>query len=489
MTLTKISARTVNLIYGIWSELAIAARMVMELAVILTWYVTLMPSLKNAITAIVFLSSGFVLSHYFSRFLHNFDWEMPAKRAAYAIWLLVWLVLGMRILYFSAHEGSLGDFFSMALRFGDPSAVMEAFWTPFFTLLVNLRGISMARYAVTIREAINSFRMSLVLIILYAIVFSQSIPENFMITIFVFLLFALLSMSFARIADLSSSHGGRLPGFGYQWGIGILLASLIVTILSLVSTEVISMKVAEFLGSGVTLLLQLFLGLIVLVSSPILLAVVAGVQFILQLLAPNLANITDTINLDSGNELLNQFQEQVSRNIHVDPRSLIMLGILVIFVIIILIQLRWNPLKRLVRGEEGTIQSVGAIKITNPLKNLFGSGFRRRKRPSASSLLAAARVRRIYAQLMELCQHLGKPRPRSATPLEFLPQMEQVFPQNTSGLSLITQAYIKIRYGEYPETTEEIEDVMDAWEDISKYGKYMLDLRKKRSRSDVNPLS
>jgi hypothetical protein len=44
MTLTRISEKNVNLIYGIWSELAILTRMVMELAVILTWYITLMPS-------------------------------------------------------------------------------------------------------------------------------------------------------------------------------------------------------------------------------------------------------------------------------------------------------------------------------------------------------------------------------------------------------------------------------------------------------------
>jgi preprotein translocase subunit Sec61beta len=484
MTLTRISEKNVNLIYGIWSELAILTRMVMELAVILTWYLTLMPSLTSGIPAVLFLSSGLVLSHYFSRLLHNFDWGAAAKRSAYAIWLITWLVLGMQVLYFSTHLISLKNFVTMVLRFDDPTAVVEAFWTLFFTLIVNLRGISMARFAVTIREAIVNFRLSLILIIAYAIVFSHSIPDNFLITFFVFMLFALLSMSFARIADLSSSHGGRLPGFGYQWGLGILLGSLIVTILSLVSTEIVSMKVAEFLGSGVTVLLQLLLGLIVLVSSPILLAVVAGIQFILKLLAPNLAPITDTINLDTGNELLNQFQEQVSKSINVDPRSMIMLGILVIFVIIVLIQLRWNPLNRLLRGEEGSVQSVGNLKITSPLKNLFTAGFRRRRKASASSLLAAAQVRRIYAQLMELCYRLGKPRPRSATPLEFLPKMELIFPQNALGLALITQAYVKIRYGEYPETTEEIEDVMNAWEDISKYGKFVLDQRKKKSRQD-----
>jgi preprotein translocase subunit Sec61beta len=484
MTLTRISARNVNLIYGIWSELAILTRMVMELTVILTWYAALMPGLENGLTSVIFLSLGLVLSHYFSRFLQNFDWVMSAKRIAYTAWLLIWLIIGMRILYFSVYSISVKDFFSMVLRFGNPTAVLEAFWTLFFALLVNLRGISMARYSVTIREAVISFRMGWVLIIVFAIIFSQSIPETFLITFFLFLLFALLSMSFARIADLSNSQGGRLPGFGIQWAVGILLASAVVTLLSLLSTEIISIKVAEFLGSGLALLLQLFLGLIVLVSSPILLAVVAGIQFILNLLAPNLANITDNINLDSGNELLNQFQEQVSKNINVDPRSIIMLGVLVLFVIIILIQLRWNPLKRLIRGEEGSVQSVGNIKITNPLKNLINAGFRRRRRASASSLLAAARVRRIYAQLMELCHHLGKPRPRSSTPLEFLPQMELIFPQNTVGLALITQAYIKIRYGEYPETTEDIEDVMHAWEDISKYGKYVLDMRKKKARRD-----
>lgn len=52
---------------------------------------------------------------------------------------------------------------------------------------------------------------------------------------------------------------------------------------------------------------------------------------------------------------------------------------------------------------------------------------------------------------MTLSQRLGSTRPPAATPLEFLPQLQALFSQEPDSVQAITQAYVKIRYGEYPE--------------------------------------
>jgi len=93
-------------------------------------------------------------------------------------------------------------------------------------------------------------------------------------------------------------------------------------------------------------------------------------------------------------------------------------------------------------------------------------------------MLAAARIRRIYARLMKLSTRLDNPRPPSRTPIEFLASLNQLFPTLGSELELITFSYVKIRYGELPEPSEEVVMVEQAWRHIAVKGREMLRARK-----------
>ena len=92
----------------------------------------------------------------------------------------------------------------------------------------------------------------------------------------------------------------------------------------------------------------------------------------------------------------------------------------------------------------------------------------------ASRLFSAARIRRIYANLMRLCTKLGYARPVSVTPIEFLPRLQELFPENVHDLQVITDAYLVVRYGELPESLDQVENVLEAWKNISAVGKQKL---------------
>ena len=98
---------------------------------------------------------------------------------------------------------------------------------------------------------------------------------------------------------------------------------------------------------------------------------------------------------------------------------------------------------------------------------------------SGGRLLAAARIRWAYAQLLGLCARLGKPRHASATPLEYLPLIQPLFSGEESTLETITQAYLKVRYGELPETYEEVQAVLLGWDRLQVQGKLLLKNQKK----------
>jgi hypothetical protein len=96
-------------------------------------------------------------------------------------------------------------------------------------------------------------------------------------------------------------------------------------------------------------------------------------------------------------------------------------------------------------------------------------------------LRAAARIRQVYADLLDLCVELGHPRPDAHTPLEFLPDLQAIFPALAAETAAITQAYLRVRYGQLPERREEVEEVEEAWERLNEVGKEQL-AEKKRGK-------
>lgn len=88
-------------------------------------------------------------------------------------------------------------------------------------------------------------------------------------------------------------------------------------------------------------------------------------------------------------------------------------------------------------------------------------------------MIAAARICRIYTQLMDLCQELNFPRPKSTTPYEFLPELGELFISLTEDFRVITEAYVRVRYGEFPENKAEIDVVESAWQRVLEEGQRM----------------
>jgi hypothetical protein len=78
-------------------------------------------------------------------------------------------------------------------------------------------------------------------------------------------------------------------------------------------------------------------------------------------------------------------------------------------------------------------------------------------------ILAAARIRQIYSALIELAATFGAPRDPAQTPLEYLGVLKRGLSSAGNDLQIITEAYLKIRYGELPEHAEEVQAVENAW--------------------------
>jgi hypothetical protein len=97
-------------------------------------------------------------------------------------------------------------------------------------------------------------------------------------------------------------------------------------------------------------------------------------------------------------------------------------------------------------------------------------------------LRVAARIRQVYADLMELCASLGHPRNVAATPLEFLPELHLLFPTLQPESAMITEAYNHVRYGQYPESQQEVEQIEAAWRKLAIAGRELSTIQKQNKK-------
>lgn len=75
----------------------------------------------------------------------------------------------------------------------------------------------------------------------------------------------------------------------------------------------------------------------------------------------------------------------------------------------------------------------------------------------------AASIRRIYRLMCRAAAAAGYPRLEIETPYEYLPTLAKVWPGYHVEAERITEAFVRVRYGEVPETEEEIETLRRAW--------------------------
>ena len=148
------------------------------------------------------------------------------------------------------------------------------------------------------------------------------------------------------------------------------------------------------------------------------------------------------------------------------PRQL--LTILIMFFIVLLVTL---ALGRLVRSLRPT--SSGESRAMNPAYGYgslprpgFGQSILDRFR-AFRHWRAAASVRHLYRHMCATAGEYGYPRSESETPYEYLQTLYQAWPEGVEDAKLITEAYVRVHYGEYPESKEELTEIEAAWKRLA----------------------
>jgi hypothetical protein len=318
------------------------------------------------------------------------------------------------------------------------------------------------------------FELGLLFFMAYLFIASQVSFYRPGFGVFVLFLFSgLLAVVFARISYVGIHKGIIKNPFDLRWlssVTGILGAT--VTLAALVGSVLTGQYrlFLDFLAAAVTFLIQIT---VFILGIPGLL-----ISLLITPLIPWLKRhfpVTSTqANQDLSNiiDFFKNIGDRQPAPISVSLQNLFFWVLIVLLVVILIIRIR----RKLAQGRYARLFEPEHLLKQGQARELIRVALRdawdrwaARIRP-VSRHLAAARIRRIYAQLMDLCAELKYPRPDSTTPLEFLPELGELFTDQTAALCLLTEAYVRVRYGELPESHAEIQAVEAAWQLILEEG-------------------
>ena len=478
-------------------ELAVFCLMVMELCWLTPWYRSLTPATYATPSGRVFLVfGGILLTLYSAARLMNFARLRIALRRWISIGLFgVCILLSLKLLLYPHEILSLGELLHRPLRaFNDVTSLLpDEFVLSLAVLGVGWRGLALARQIIEPVTVLGNFRLGIVMFLGFVFIntlVTGEVPGAF---IYLFLFCALMAMGAARISTIGTLRGGGRTPFDRRWLVGMIVASLLVVGFAALLAYLASAKgVFQQIGT-------LIFGLFALLS----LAIISPALYFLPSLAERFPAISTSIGKvietvrDWRNGLMDAVSgiaEQISglmQKIGVSEwgpslKPFLLWSIVAgIGALIILSLSRWMRKEQEGRRSEtqslfpaGELFRLLKAALQNKLRAMGGGLVNAARLRQAQRLRAAARIRRIYAELMDLAEDFGSPRPSALTPLEFLSPLKKVFPLFEAELTDITHAYLRVRYGELPETRQEVNEVEAAWERVRAEGKERLTPKK-----------
>lgn len=478
-----------------WREVAALAIILMEISWAILWYRLFISFDLELSYWRVFIIFGvmFLAAYWASRLMNTLDLHLMVRRLLMVGLLLVFILGGFWAFQKPGQVFSIQETIQHIINeFSDTQGFIPIEFVMILVIaFVWWRGIANSRKHIDPESATRGFRTGVYLLFFYGLLFAITRePSPYALYLFVF--FSLVAMSAARISVLGRLRGGQSIPFDRRWLIGLALIILVMVGIAALGVHVLQGRdfsiLFEIISWIIYLIVILFTPLFWLINRLFFLLwewlaleeMLEIAMGIINRLRSTLAMLTDVVN-----DWIQSFDQQSIRDLFrslAGAKPYVLWGTLLFVLILIL----WTIRRYQRRAESLDEQEVESLLEQGDLLDMLRNAFRKNLGKLADRvegllglqhvrrLWAAARVRRIYARLMDLTAKLDHPRSPSQTPAEFLPEMEELFPSLGGELAEITGAYQKVRYGELPETARDVEIVVSAWERVKAEGKIQM---------------
>lgn len=447
------------------------ALILMEVGWAAPWYrgITGFPAEVESPQLFLTLTGTLVLAYLTGRLVAYFRLNRNARRGIVAVLVLASLIIASRTLSPpSAADGQASG------TFREVTALLpDNLWMLAGMLGLWWYGLGIANLAPGVMAVSRRFRWGAILLLLLQLVETPATGQGMVsLTRYVFFLAsALFAMILGRIWSVSRLRGGRRISFDREWLIGMAVSVFGVVALAAGLAGALSQTLALWVRRLTSGLVEV----VIFAVSRVILLIVSLIPEAFFSWGVRIRQVLEETQEEPFTVV--QPPPEVTEAIEVAPTDLpnlgpwLVWGGVLLFVIFLIFRLgegiQWR--RGEMEEERESLLSREAV-LLNLRKSVqarleeLAARFRRSSRLSRRQRARAAlRIREIYAQLMETSADLGTPRPAAATPLEFLPALRSVFPDRGPDLETITRAYLRVRYGELPETRSEVEAVESAW--------------------------
>ena len=450
-----------------WPQVAVFLLVIVELCWILPWFRMVMQVTSAApVWESALVLGGIMLAAY------GLGYAMEVLRlmkniqlAGFGVLLVVGVLLAENLLLIKPAVNGVNSLANL-----DPGAVLVLF----FVIWMWWRGLTLSQDVLRPTTAWRRFELGLLFFMAYLFIASQVSFYRPGFGVFVLFLFSgLLAVVFVRVSYVGINKGSSKNPFDLRWMLsvsGILGAT--VALAALVGSLLTGQYklLLDFLAEAIKILIAVtvfILGLPGLLASYLISPFIPWIKVILskpleRLFPENATGLPYP---------LGQTDYELAP-LPVSIQTICFWALILLVVVVLIARIRRKLQERRLSTvyepelllKKGEAREIIRKALQDALNGLVG-----RFRP-VRRLIVAARIRRIYTQLMDLCEELNCPRPASTTPYEFLPDLGELFTTQTEDLRLITEAYVRVRYGEFPESNAEIELVESAWQHLQEEG-------------------
>jgi len=411
-----------------------------------------------------------------SRLMSTLNVKVERQRIVLIVGLILTILIAWRLLLYSPRPvsdlGWISDFVNHMEYPGNPFFVRDL---TIFLMVAFMwwRGISLVGRHVDIAEI--GFRMRfeiLLLFILVAVIAGSLLPWSVTPFILLFFFTSLLAIVITRVEQLELSRIGHSFPITFHWLLIVSGAAAMITfttgiLAGVLSNDSVTTSVGWF--SPVWQALGHMGIVVVAIISYLIMPLFILIGWLLGLFVGAFGSAFEG-GLDSL-DMLSQapFAEQLPEELMEATESSIqfprqLLTILIMFFVVLFIALALGRLGRSLRRA-----SSAEIQTADPLPG-YGSlprpGLGQRILDRFGALRrwrAAASIRHLYRQMCTTAADYGYPRSESETPYEYLQTLSQAWPAGEEDTKLITEAYVRVHYGELPENKEELTEIEAAW--------------------------
>jgi hypothetical protein len=407
--------------------------------------------------------------------------SIDRQRILLAAGLLVVIILAWRNLLYS--PTTLFDLDWLPALLSGIGRGDNPYWTRALAIFIVMtilwwRGIVMVGRPIDVGNSGFRFRVGVLLgAVFVAGLAAVQLPWPVTPFILLFFFASLVGIVLTRVEQLELSQSGHLFPIGISWILVVVVAAASVAIVTGVATGIASGRAVQDLV-GFLSPLWLALGFLAasvtatfsLLSVPIIFVLTWILSLFVGLFGPVLEGAAESLQLELPEPGLELPAEEVAQStLFLGQDAGRILAILAMVFVILFVTLALRRLFRILHGRGRIV--ADRIGPFDGLERVKKPGIGRRLANRLGMLRrwrAAASIRRIYRQMCETAAGNGYARLATETPYEYLASLSTAWPDNQQETELITEAYVKVRYGEIPESRGELEEISAAWKVLAK---------------------